>query len=76
MVKYSFGQEEKYVVVKEYEYDDLSRTNDVPCHAYQEIFRNMDEGWLVAAYGVSRTSLEKKSTMLVKYLLSGILCVL
>nr|GEU96484.1 putative reverse transcriptase domain-containing protein [Tanacetum cinerariifolium] len=47
MIKYSFGQEEKYVAVKEYEYDDSIRTNKDACHAYQEIFRNIDEGWLV-----------------------------
>ncbi|GKD89482.1 hypothetical protein Tco_1364989, partial [Tanacetum coccineum] len=47
IIKYSFGQEEEYVAIKEYEYDDLTRTNDDACHAYQEIFRNMDEGWLV-----------------------------
>ncbi|GJU15826.1 hypothetical protein Tco_1143792 [Tanacetum coccineum] len=47
MIEYSFGQEEEYVAIKEYEYDDLTRTNDDACHAYQEIFRNMDEGWLV-----------------------------
>ncbi|GJU78882.1 hypothetical protein Tco_1275952 [Tanacetum coccineum] len=47
MIKYSFGQEEEYVDIKEYEYDDLTRTNDDPCHAYREIFHNMDEGWLV-----------------------------
>ncbi|GJR09154.1 hypothetical protein Tco_0791806 [Tanacetum coccineum] len=47
MIKYSFGQEEEYVAIKEYEYDDLTRTNEDACHAYQEIFRNMDEGWLV-----------------------------
>ncbi|GJZ37280.1 hypothetical protein Tco_0583471 [Tanacetum coccineum] len=45
MKKYSFGQEEEYVAIKEYEYDDL--TNEDACQAYQEIFRNMDEGWLV-----------------------------
>ncbi|GKF63371.1 hypothetical protein Tco_0186819, partial [Tanacetum coccineum] len=44
MIKYSFGQKEEYVAIKEYEYDDLTRTNDDACHAYQEIFRNMDEG--------------------------------
>nr|GEV99576.1 putative reverse transcriptase domain-containing protein [Tanacetum cinerariifolium] len=43
MIRYSFGQEEVYVDVKEYEYDDLTRTNDYACHAFQEIFRNMDE---------------------------------
>ncbi|GJW20852.1 hypothetical protein Tco_0031474 [Tanacetum coccineum] len=47
MIKYSFGQEEEYIAIKEYEYDDLTRTNENACHAYQEIFRNMDEGWLV-----------------------------
>nr|GEZ12358.1 hypothetical protein [Tanacetum cinerariifolium] len=39
MIKYSFGQE--------YEHDDLTRTNEDACHAYQEIFHNIDEGWLV-----------------------------
>ncbi|GKD60599.1 hypothetical protein Tco_1298108, partial [Tanacetum coccineum] len=40
-------REEEYVSIKEYEYDDLTRTNKDACHAYQEIFCNMDEGWLV-----------------------------
>ncbi|GJZ53218.1 hypothetical protein Tco_0608103 [Tanacetum coccineum] len=44
MIKYSFGQDEEYVVVKEDEYDDLARTSD---DAYQEIFYMMDEGWMV-----------------------------
>ncbi|GKC09775.1 hypothetical protein Tco_1001385 [Tanacetum coccineum] len=47
MIKYSFGQDEEYVAVKEDEYDDLGRTNDDACHAYQEIFCMMDEGWMV-----------------------------
>ncbi|GJU77372.1 hypothetical protein Tco_1274442 [Tanacetum coccineum] len=47
MIKYSFGHNKEYVAIKEYEYDDLTRTNKDACHAYQEIFRNMDEGWLV-----------------------------
>ncbi|GKA11692.1 hypothetical protein Tco_0691238 [Tanacetum coccineum] len=47
MIKYSFGQEEEYVAIKKYEYDDLIRTNKDACHAYQEIFHNMDKGWLV-----------------------------
>ncbi|GJV89088.1 hypothetical protein Tco_1533026 [Tanacetum coccineum] len=34
MIKYSLGQEEEYVAIKEYEYDDLTRTNDDACHAY------------------------------------------
>ncbi|GJY42784.1 hypothetical protein Tco_0430997 [Tanacetum coccineum] len=44
MITYSFGQEEEYVAVKEYEYIDLCRTNEDACHAYQEIFHSMDEG--------------------------------
>nr|GFC12787.1 hypothetical protein [Tanacetum cinerariifolium] len=47
MIKYSFGQDEEYVAVKEDEYDDLGRTNNDACRAYQEIFRMMDEGWMV-----------------------------
>ncbi|GJZ92388.1 hypothetical protein Tco_0664453 [Tanacetum coccineum] len=42
MIKYLFGQDEEYVAVKEDEYDDLARTSDNACRAYQEIFRMMD----------------------------------
>ncbi|GJZ70185.1 hypothetical protein Tco_0633735 [Tanacetum coccineum] len=37
----------RVVAVKEDEYKDLGRTNDDACRAYQEIFRIMDEGWMV-----------------------------
>ncbi|GJR20500.1 hypothetical protein Tco_0969027 [Tanacetum coccineum] len=47
MIKYSFEQDEEYVAVKEDEYDDLARANKNACRAYQEIFRMMDEGWMV-----------------------------
>ncbi|GKB36697.1 hypothetical protein Tco_0881639 [Tanacetum coccineum] len=47
MIKYSFGQDEEYVAIKEFEYNDLTRTNEDACRAYQEIFRNMYEGWVV-----------------------------
>ncbi|GJS85777.1 ribonuclease H-like domain-containing protein [Tanacetum coccineum] len=47
MIKYSFGDEEEYVAVKEDEYDDLTSTSKDACRAYQEIFRMMDEGWMV-----------------------------
>ncbi|GKD47122.1 hypothetical protein Tco_1271767 [Tanacetum coccineum] len=47
MIKYSFGDDEKYVAIKENEYDDLTSTNENACRAYQEIFRSMDEGWVV-----------------------------
>ncbi|GJV60836.1 hypothetical protein Tco_1466936 [Tanacetum coccineum] len=40
-------EHEEYVAVKEDEYEDLARTNINACQAYQEIFRMMDEGWMV-----------------------------
>ncbi|GJR71125.1 hypothetical protein Tco_0083490 [Tanacetum coccineum] len=47
MIKYSFNNDEKYVALKEDEYDDLTITREEACQAYQEIFRIMDEGWMV-----------------------------
>ncbi|GJZ80282.1 hypothetical protein Tco_0645276 [Tanacetum coccineum] len=46
MIKYSFGQGEEYVAIKEDEYDDLAGTSNNACRTYQEIFRMMDEGWM------------------------------
>ncbi|GJX26236.1 hypothetical protein Tco_0232532 [Tanacetum coccineum] len=62
MIKYSFGQDEEYVAVKEDEYEDLTSTSEDACRAYREIFCKMYEGWMDLA--------AKKSTMLVKYLQS------
>ncbi|GKA27334.1 hypothetical protein Tco_0713502 [Tanacetum coccineum] len=36
--------DKEYVDVKEDEYDDLERTSEDACRAYQEIFCMMDEG--------------------------------
>ncbi|GJV23915.1 hypothetical protein Tco_1376610 [Tanacetum coccineum] len=47
MIKYLFGQNEEYVDIKENEYDDLTNTCNDAFQAYQEIFRMMDEGWMV-----------------------------
>ncbi|GJU67747.1 hypothetical protein Tco_1254006 [Tanacetum coccineum] len=47
MIKYSFNNKEEYVAVKEDEYDDLTITRKDACQAYQEIFRIMDEGWML-----------------------------
>ncbi|GJZ52020.1 hypothetical protein Tco_0606535 [Tanacetum coccineum] len=47
MIKYSFNDDKEYVAVKEDEYDDLIMTRRDTCQAYQEIFRIMDEGWMV-----------------------------
>ncbi|GJS56558.1 hypothetical protein Tco_0629920 [Tanacetum coccineum] len=44
MIKYSFGQDEEYVAVKENEYEDLTSTSKDACRAYQEIYHMMDEG--------------------------------
>ncbi|GKB39041.1 hypothetical protein Tco_0883983 [Tanacetum coccineum] len=42
-IKYSFGQGEEYIAIKEDEYDNLARTSNNACRTYQEIFRMMDE---------------------------------
>nr|GEU85830.1 VIER F-box protein 2 [Tanacetum cinerariifolium] len=47
MIKYSFEDDEEYAAVKEDEYDDLTSTSKDACRAYQEIFRMIDEGWMV-----------------------------
>nr|GEX83762.1 VIER F-box protein 2 [Tanacetum cinerariifolium] len=47
MINYSFGQDKEYVTLKEDEYDNLARTSGDECQAYQEIFRMIDEGWMV-----------------------------
>nr|GFA07355.1 hypothetical protein [Tanacetum cinerariifolium] len=35
VIKYSFGPSEKYINIKECEYEDLTRTKKDACHAYQ-----------------------------------------
>ncbi|GJS00175.1 hypothetical protein Tco_0316683 [Tanacetum coccineum] len=47
MIKYSFDVEDEYVAIKEHECFDHSKTNIDTCQAYRELFRIMDEGWLV-----------------------------
>ncbi|GJS31863.1 hypothetical protein Tco_0492483 [Tanacetum coccineum] len=47
MIKYSFGQYEEYVAVKENEYEYLTSKSEDACRAYQEIFRMMGQGWMV-----------------------------
>ncbi|GJX80949.1 hypothetical protein Tco_0329098 [Tanacetum coccineum] len=47
MIKYSFNNDEEYVAIKEDKYDDLTIIREDACRAYQEIFRKMDEGWMV-----------------------------
>ncbi|GKE39095.1 hypothetical protein Tco_1462500 [Tanacetum coccineum] len=44
MIKYLFNNDEKYVAIKEDEYDNLTIIRKEACQAYQEIFRIMDEG--------------------------------
>ncbi|GJT05325.1 VIER F-box protein 2 [Tanacetum coccineum] len=44
VIKYSFGPVEEYIAIKEYEYNDLTRTEEDACHDYHGIFRIMDEG--------------------------------
>ncbi|GJR17424.1 hypothetical protein Tco_0965951 [Tanacetum coccineum] len=59
MVKYSFRDDEEYVAIKENEYDDLTNTSQEAIHTYQEIFRMMDEGWMVTVKKAGR----KKSNL-------------
>ncbi|GJS17109.1 hypothetical protein Tco_0411581 [Tanacetum coccineum] len=47
MMKYSFDADDEYVAIKEREHSDHSRTNVDACQAYRELFRIMDEGWLM-----------------------------
>ncbi|GKA99179.1 hypothetical protein Tco_0827116 [Tanacetum coccineum] len=47
MIKYSFSDDEEYVAVKENEYDDLTSTSKEAIRTYQDIFRRVDEGWIV-----------------------------
>ncbi|GJY46212.1 hypothetical protein Tco_0435275 [Tanacetum coccineum] len=61
MIKYSFNNDDEYVTIKEDEYDDLTITRKEACLAYQEIFRIMDEGWMVTRDGV-KEELKKSLT--------------
>ncbi|GJT64350.1 zf-BED domain-containing protein [Tanacetum coccineum] len=47
VIKCSFGTAEEFVAINEYGYNDWPRTKEDACHAYQDIFVKMDEGWLV-----------------------------
>ncbi|GJY30803.1 retrovirus-related pol polyprotein from transposon TNT 1-94 [Tanacetum coccineum] len=47
MIKYSFDADDEYVAIKEHECSKHSETNIDTCQAYREIFRIMDEGWLM-----------------------------
>ncbi|GJS37626.1 hypothetical protein Tco_0536008 [Tanacetum coccineum] len=45
VIKYSFGQVEEYVGIKEHEYEIWLRTKENVSQVYEEIFRKKDEGW-------------------------------
>ncbi|GKF91674.1 hypothetical protein Tco_0275375, partial [Tanacetum coccineum] len=47
MMKYSFNVDDEYVAIKQREHSDHSRTNVDACQAYRELYRIIDEGWLV-----------------------------
>ncbi|GJR81293.1 hypothetical protein Tco_0152078 [Tanacetum coccineum] len=47
MIKYSFDAKDEYVAIKEHECYDQSKTNIDTFQAYRELFRIMDEGWLI-----------------------------
>ncbi|GJZ36189.1 hypothetical protein Tco_0582006 [Tanacetum coccineum] len=58
---------EEYVAIEEHEYDDLTKTNEDACRAYQEIFRSMDEGSVVFLYG-DLTGKEIDKVVIMEYL--------
>ncbi|GJY14277.1 putative reverse transcriptase domain, reverse transcriptase zinc-binding domain protein [Tanacetum coccineum] len=47
VIKYSLGQAEEYLAIKEYEYDIWLRTKENVSRVYQEIFHKKDEGWIL-----------------------------
>ncbi|GJU41846.1 hypothetical protein Tco_1194803 [Tanacetum coccineum] len=47
MTKYTFEADEEYMAIKELEHINHSETNMNTSHAYRELFRKMDDGWLV-----------------------------
>ncbi|GJT44803.1 hypothetical protein Tco_0953518 [Tanacetum coccineum] len=42
-----FDTDDEYVAIKEHECSEHSKTKIDTCQAYRELFRIMDEGWLV-----------------------------
>ncbi|GJX95069.1 hypothetical protein Tco_0349655 [Tanacetum coccineum] len=47
VVKYIFGPTERYVAIKKHGEYEWTTTEENACHAYQDIFHKMDEGWSV-----------------------------
>ncbi|GJW99450.1 hypothetical protein Tco_0183364 [Tanacetum coccineum] len=47
ITKYTFEADEEYVAIKELEHIIRSKTNMDARYAYRELFRKMDDGWLV-----------------------------
>nr|GEU31010.1 hypothetical protein [Tanacetum cinerariifolium] len=47
MTKYTFEADEEFVAIKELEHINRSETNMDARRAYQELFRKIDDGWLV-----------------------------
>ncbi|GJT50916.1 hypothetical protein Tco_0977073 [Tanacetum coccineum] len=47
MMKYLFEADEEYVAIKELEHINHSKTNMDARYAYRELFRKMDDGWLM-----------------------------
>ncbi|GJU20589.1 hypothetical protein Tco_1153931 [Tanacetum coccineum] len=61
MIKYSFRDDEEYIAVKEDKYDEFKNTSKEAIHVYREIFRMMDEGWMVTRAKQRET--EEKSNL-------------
>ncbi|GKB94875.1 hypothetical protein Tco_0981012 [Tanacetum coccineum] len=46
-IKYSLGPNEEYIAIRRCEYNGWERNKDSMSQIYQEIFRMIDEGWMV-----------------------------
>ncbi|GJY49766.1 hypothetical protein Tco_0439722 [Tanacetum coccineum] len=62
MMKYSFEADEEYVAIKEHEHIYYLETNMEARHAYRELFRKMDDGWIdyirrILGFGIRRIDL-------------------
>ncbi|GKC59489.1 hypothetical protein Tco_1087087 [Tanacetum coccineum] len=53
MIKYSFDADDEYVAIKEHECSEHSESSIDTCQAYRELFRIMDEGWIVKRHAMN-----------------------
>ncbi|GJU71207.1 hypothetical protein Tco_1262612 [Tanacetum coccineum] len=60
MTKYTFEADEEYMAIKELEHINHLETNMNTSYAYRELFRKMDDGWLVTRANNEREEKKEK----------------